>query len=57
MCVCVCVCVCVWRKSVVFLRIMLTHGMNQCFVPPIADKAPHREKKKERRSKKEEKIA
>lgn len=31
--------------------------MNQCFVPLIADKAPHRETKKERRIKKEEKIA
>lgn len=36
----------------------LSCGMNQCFVPPGADKAPHREMKKERRIKKwEEKIA
>jgi len=31
--------------------------MNPFFVPLIADKAPHRETKKERRRKKEEKIA
>lgn len=31
--------------------------MNQCFVPPIADKAPHREEEREKDQGGREKIA